>query len=102
MKFRDNFAIDNKTNENYNLKGILNYFLTPTKDYKVDFPYPFKDLTSSDILMETFADGLLLSTILDTLSNEEKKVIARIGLHSFFKMLFIDNFIHIKIIFTYI
>jgi len=55
------------------------------------------------VLVESFADGLLLSDLLnnneslvgeEALSIATKKEIAKIGLHAIFKMIFIDNFIH--------
>ena len=64
------------------MKRVLRFFLnflTPQMDYGVDFPTPFTDFTSSDVLVETYADGMLLTTILESISTDQKKEIARIG-----------------------
>ena len=71
---------------------------------RVTFPQPMVDLTSQDILVESCEEGPLLSHLLlqenegrdggTEMDSALKKKIARIGLHTIFKMIFIDNFIH--------
>ncbi|KAL2215715.1 hypothetical protein M432DRAFT_108350 [Thermoascus aurantiacus ATCC 26904] len=58
------------------------------------FPYPYMDYTTREVLVEEFAQGIPLSTFLETGGGVYQKEIANEGLDAFLHMLLIDNFVH--------
>ncbi|RMZ92157.1 hypothetical protein DV736_g638, partial [Chaetothyriales sp. CBS 134916] len=58
------------------------------------FPYPYSDFTTRQVLVEEFAQGIPLSTFLESGGGVFQKVIANEGLDAFLHMLLIDNFVH--------
>ncbi|RMZ81925.1 hypothetical protein DV738_g2017, partial [Chaetothyriales sp. CBS 135597] len=58
------------------------------------FPYPYADFTTRQVLVEEFAQGIPLSTFLESGGGVFQKVIADEGLDAFLHMLLIDNFVH--------
>ena len=51
-------------------------------------------MTTENILMESYCPGQTIADILSTLHNEEKTLLANMGLDAILKMVFSDNYIH--------
>jgi ABC1 atypical kinase-like domain len=64
-------------------------------DDQISFPHPLSELTTSQILTETFVDG---RPILDYTkgTEQERKQIALLGLETTLKMIFLNDFVHGK------
>ncbi|XP_013889391.1 uncharacterized aarF domain-containing protein kinase 2 [Austrofundulus limnaeus] len=63
-------------------------------DY-VKFPTPLKPFVTRNILVETFEESELISFYLSpVIPKEVKQKIARIGVDTLLKMVFVDNFVH--------
>jgi len=94
-----------------NLKRFRENFGITDRDHSgiVHFPKPYLELCSASVLVESFEDGIPLSTYFKELKNhvfdhpkndlESKKKLfgkqlAKAGCDAFIKMLFTDNFIH--------
>jgi aarF domain-containing kinase len=65
-------------------------------DEHVSFPMPIDDLTSANVLVESFIHG---ETILDFCeqgrrTNSERELLAKIGLETVMKMIFMYDFVH--------
>ncbi|KAK6539821.1 hypothetical protein TWF694_008669 [Orbilia ellipsospora] len=60
----------------------------------VTFPAPYTDYSTRQILVEEFAHGIPLETILELGGGAYQKQIADTGLDAFLHMLLIDNFAH--------
>ncbi|CAM9598917.1 unnamed protein product [Choristocarpus tenellus] len=58
---------------------------------EVGFPRPLYPWVSEHALVETLEEGKLVSSFFD---HQEGYALARIGLQSFLKMVFLDNFVH--------
>jgi aarF domain-containing kinase len=58
------------------------------------FPYPYRDYTTREVLVEEFAQGIPLATFLEKGGGVYQQEIADEGLDAFLHMLLIDNFIH--------
>ena len=65
-------------------------------DEKVDFPAPISDLTSNQVLVETFIHGepILEFIHVSRSTLEERQEVARIGLETVMKMIFLHDFVH--------
>jgi aarF domain-containing kinase len=64
-------------------------------DKNVQFPVPIDPFVSEHVLVESYFDGILLSDLLQMKGHPyDPKRIASLGLHSFLKMIFLDNFVH--------
>ncbi|KAL1963284.1 hypothetical protein VTN77DRAFT_8507 [Rasamsonia byssochlamydoides] len=77
--------------ESANLTLFREHFKTRTTAW---FPYPYKDYTTREVLVEEFAQGIPLETFLDKGGGVYQQEIAEEGLDAFLHMLLIDNFIH--------
>jgi aarF domain-containing kinase len=87
-RFRQNFNEENKGKlyDEMLLQGkITNH---------VHFPAPYWEYTNEDVLVETYTPGYLIRDYMVHADAQHKKEIANIGLHTIFKMIFLDNFIH--------
>ena len=73
---------------------FMTMIMRQSTGYDVIFPEPIFEYTTEDVLVEEFADGVLIRDYIKTCSAKEKKAIAKIGLDAIFKMIFLDNFIH--------
>lgn len=58
------------------------------------FPYPYTEYSTREVLVEEFAQGIPLSTFLESGGGPYQEEIADEGLDAFLHMLLIDNFIH--------
>ncbi|CAI4211725.1 unnamed protein product [Parascedosporium putredinis] len=58
------------------------------------FPYPYPELTTRNVLVEEFANGIPLSAFLDYGGGVFSTDIADEGLDAFLRMLLLDNFVH--------
>ncbi|RMJ26887.1 Ubiquinone biosynthesis protein [Aspergillus sp. HF37] len=58
------------------------------------FPYPYLDYSTREVLVEEFAQGIPLSTFLESGGGPYQQEIANEGLDAFLHMLLIDNFVH--------
>lgn len=58
------------------------------------FPYPYTEYTTREVLVEEFAQGIPLTTFLETGGGAFQREIAQQGLDAFLHMLLIDNFVH--------
>ncbi|PKS12368.1 hypothetical protein jhhlp_001668 [Lomentospora prolificans] len=58
------------------------------------FPYPYPELTTRNVLVEEFANGMPLSAFLDYGGGVFRTDIADEGLDAFLRMLLLDNFVH--------
>eukprot|EP01038_Epipyxis_sp_PR26KG_P015828 gene15828-21442_t len=105
----DNEIIDNNNNNNNNIVKKITNFLkfninNKDKDNIIDsnqsdhllinFPKPYFELTSQDVLVESYENGILISKMIKKGNVGMNKKMAQTGLHAFLKMIFIDNFIH--------
>jgi aarF domain-containing kinase len=62
--------------------------------YDVVFPRPWLHLTSEDVLVESYHEGVHMAELLRSADTATRKELARKGLRAFLKMLFEDNFVH--------
>lgn len=62
--------------------------------YDVVFPRPWLQLTSEDVLVESYHEGVHMAELLRSADTATRKELARKGLRAFLKMLFEDNFVH--------
>ena len=62
-------------------------------DDKISFPRPLKQLTTPLILTETFVDGTPIMEYV-TASSETRHELARLGLQTTLKMVFLNDFVH--------
>uniref|UniRef100_A0A1A8CBZ5 AarF domain containing kinase 2 n=1 Tax=Nothobranchius kadleci TaxID=1051664 RepID=A0A1A8CBZ5_NOTKA len=61
----------------------------------VRFPTPLQPFVTRNILVETFEESEPISTYLDSdIPKEVKQKIARMGVDTLLKMVFVDNFVH--------
>ncbi|KAK9843517.1 hypothetical protein WJX81_006871 [Elliptochloris bilobata] len=60
----------------------------------LSFPSPIFPLVAPDVLVETFEQGRLISTYVNSPNNRYNKAVADLGLNCYLKMLLKDNFIH--------
>jgi aarF domain-containing kinase len=60
----------------------------------VTFPEPIYPYIASNVLIESFEQGILVSDMLDNSDPITKKKLAMLGLDAILKMTFLDNFIH--------
>ncbi|KAL2375643.1 hypothetical protein RJZ90_007956, partial [Blastomyces dermatitidis] len=74
-----------------NLQIFRNHFKSRTT---TSFPYPYTEYTTREVLVEEFAQGIPLSTFLESGGGVYQQEIAREGLDAFLHMLLIDNFVH--------
>ncbi|PGG95775.1 Atypical/ABC1/ABC1-C protein kinase [Blastomyces parvus] len=74
-----------------NLQIFRNHFKSRTT---ASFPYPYTEYTTREVLVEEFAQGIPLSTFLESGGGVYQQEIAREGLDAFLHMLLIDNFVH--------
>lgn len=58
------------------------------------FPFPYLSYASREVLVEEFAQGIPLSTVLEIGGGVYQQEIANEGLNAFLHMLLIDNFVH--------
>lgn len=58
------------------------------------FPYPYSEYSTREVLIEEFAQGIPLSTFLESGGGVFQQEIADEGLDAFLHMLLIDNFVH--------
>ncbi|OXV10244.1 hypothetical protein Egran_01995 [Elaphomyces granulatus] len=77
--------------ESANLDIFRGYFKSRTTAW---LPYPYKEYTTREVLVEEFAQGIPLSTFLELGGGVYQQEIADEGLDAFLHMLLIDNFIH--------
>mmetsp|Transcript_11978 Transcript_11978/g.27959 ORF Transcript_11978/g.27959 Transcript_11978/m.27959 type:complete len:570 (+) Transcript_11978:235-1944(+) len=64
-------------------------------DDQVAFPRPLDELTTSKVLVETFCEGTpIMHFIKENKPQEEKKLLAHIGLRMTLQMIFLHDFIH--------
>ena len=87
------------TVEAQNLDRFRNNFLGVSQSTKISFPVPLSGLVTTNVLVETFHDGQLMSDFLDhegdlALSKNLRKRLAETGLDAILRMVFKDNFIH--------
>eukprot|EP00668_Euglena_longa_P016604 GGOE01020883.1.p1 GENE.GGOE01020883.1~~GGOE01020883.1.p1 ORF type:complete len:632 (+),score=187.09 GGOE01020883.1:225-1898(+) len=61
---------------------------------ELTFPKPVLELVRPSVLVETFAQGTLISDWIPSASEEDKVRVANIGLKGFLEMLFHYNYIH--------
>ncbi|KLJ08301.1 aarF domain-containing kinase [Blastomyces silverae] len=74
-----------------NLQIFRKHFKSRTT---ASFPYPYTEYTTREVLVEEFAQGIPLSTFLESGGGVYQEEIAREGLDAFLHMLLIDNFVH--------
>lgn len=74
-----------------NLQIFRKHFKSRTTAW---FPYPYTEYTTREVLVEEFAQGIPLSTFLESGGGVYQQEIAREGLDAFLHMLLIDNFVH--------
>ena len=60
----------------------------------VTFPAPMYPLVASDVLVESFEEGNLISKFVNQPGYKHRLVLAETGLMCFLQMLLCDNFIH--------
>jgi len=73
----------------------LQRFNTNFRSWKrLSFPRPIFPLVASDVLVESFEEGKLISHYVDDPQNSHNVALADIGLSSYLQMLLRDNFIH--------
>jgi aarF domain-containing kinase len=89
LNFRNEGVNLEKFRKNFRVEEIEKSGLAP----KVNFPKPFMDFASENVLVESFDDGVLVSALFDE-DKELRKEVADIALHALLKMVFDDNFIH--------
>lgn len=77
--------------ESTNLTLFREHFKTRTTAW---FPYPYREYTTREVLVEEFAQGIPLETFLDKGGGVYQREIAQEGLDAFLHMLLIDNFTH--------
>ncbi|KKA22056.1 hypothetical protein T310_3946 [Rasamsonia emersonii CBS 393.64] len=77
--------------ESTNLAIFREHFKARTTAW---FPYPYKEYTTREVLVEEFAQGIPLETFLDKGGGVYQREIAQEGLDAFLHMLLIDNFTH--------
>lgn len=76
-------------------RNLMRFGRNFCEDDKVVFPKIIENMTTDDVLIETFEHGQSLSSYIKSNKNiEEHKILARIGLRSFLKMILVHNFIH--------
>ncbi|CAM9546486.1 unnamed protein product [Ectocarpus fasciculatus] len=68
-------------------------FKGPKWEDEVRFPKPLMELTSSEVLFESFEDGCSISRYLDS-DKKTKSKLANLCLDVLLKMVFEDNFVH--------
>lgn len=74
-----------------NLQIFRNNFKSRTTAW---FPYPYSEYATREVLVEEYAQGIPLSTFLESGGGVYQQEIAREGLDAFLHMLLIDNFVH--------
>lgn len=76
-------------------RNLMRFGQNFSRDRYVVFPQVIENMTTSQVLVETFEHGMNLSTYMKSYKdpNEHKKL-AKIGLLSFLKMILVQNFIH--------
>jgi aarF domain-containing kinase len=110
IKFRSNFKIDQDLVENVDanttfvekIMKIANDFiqknlLPGSSSQYVTFPKPQPDWCTSNVLVEEFIEGTLISEMMiGPLQNDPiiRKKLAMLGLDAILKMIFEDNFVH--------
>lgn len=73
----------------------LERFNTNFRKWKrLSFPRPMFPLVTSDVLVESYEEGDLISNYVNDPSNQHNVALADIGLTSYLQMLLHDNFIH--------
>jgi aarF domain-containing kinase len=77
--------------ESTNLSIFREHFQSRTTAW---FPYPYSEYSTREVLIEEFAQGIPLSTFLESGGGVFQQEIADEGLDAFLHMLLIDNFIH--------
>ena len=64
-------------------------------DDQVAFPRPLDDLTTSQVLVETFIEGIpIMEYTKDTVPVEARRQLALLGLQTTLKMIFLNDFVH--------
>ena len=58
------------------------------------FPVPIDDLTCKDVLVESFIHGDPILHFMSTAPVKEKQELAKIGLETVMKMIFLNDFVH--------
>ena len=58
------------------------------------FPFPYNDLTSRELLVEEYAQGIPLADFMENGGGVFQEDIADAGLDAFLRMVLIDNFVH--------
>lgn len=58
------------------------------------FPRPNLDLTTDNVLIETFEEGLHFNELFSQLDAQDRKQVAHVVLESYLRMVFLDNFSH--------
>lgn len=87
-RFRKNF------NETQCGKAYDDMLLHGKISANIHFPAPYWEYTNEDVLVESYTPGDLIRDYMVHADAKHKKEIASIGLHTIFKMIFLDNFIH--------
>lgn len=76
------------------LDGLLRLIGGKESIESCTFPEPVYPYVSSNVLVESFEEGTLMSDILRMKDKDVNKKLGQIGLHAILKMVFEDNFIH--------
>lgn len=81
------------TQEARNLARLRKNFAA---DKKIVIPRPFLELSTRDLLIETFQPGVPISAFIDSDACDARaaKELSSLGMNSMAKMIFIDNFVH--------
>jgi aarF domain-containing kinase len=89
------FLMSNQTDMRVEAENLKIFNENFANNPKVQFPVPLNEFIDENVIVETFFDGVLLSDLLQMEGHPfERKRIASAGLHSFLKMIFLDNFVH--------
>lgn len=82
--------------KNFKSKAKFTMWLAADNKPSIIFPEPIDELTSENVLVETFESGRLMCNMIvdDSIDVKIKHRVALLGLHAILKMVFEDNFIH--------
>jgi predicted unusual protein kinase regulating ubiquinone biosynthesis (AarF/ABC1/UbiB family) len=70
-----------------------NFNLANSHNPRVHFPAPVRGLITENVLVESYIEGQLASTLFDA-DEATRKEVAKLGLSALLKMVFEDNYIH--------
>lgn len=93
MQLRKNFHVDSLIPHDDHLSFSQ---ISHHKPSSITFPRPMNSMVTENVLVESFEEGELISSILDNpnISPKQKHELAIMGLDAVLQMVFQDNFIH--------